>query len=71
MKLVDKDGAHVATVHWSGVVEVFDADVYRSEYPGTIVTCGACGRSWDDTVPTASTPAPSGRCPFEYEHKSN
>ena len=30
--------------------------------------CGTCGRGWDDTVSTDVTPAPSGRCPFEYEH---
>lgn len=33
-----------------------------------IATCGACGRSWDDSLPTSWTPAPSGRCPFEYFH---
>lgn len=32
------------------------------------VTCGTCGLSWDDAIPTAWTPAPSGRCPFEYFH---
>lgn len=32
------------------------------------VTCGTCGRSWDDAIPTTWTPAPSGRCPFEYYH---
>jgi hypothetical protein len=32
------------------------------------VTCGTCGRSWDDAVGTSWTPAPSGRCPFEYFH---
>lgn len=32
------------------------------------VTCGACGRSWDDSIPTSYTPAPSGRCPFEDWH---
>lgn len=32
------------------------------------VTCGACDRSWDDAVPTSWTPAPAGRCPFEYFH---
>lgn len=32
------------------------------------VTCGTCGRSWDDAVVTGSTPAPSGRCPFEPWH---
>jgi len=31
-------------------------------------TCGDCGLSWNDAVPTAWTPAPSGRCPFEYFH---
>ncbi len=30
--------------------------------------CGACGRRWDDGKPTAWTPAPAGRCPFEYFH---
>jgi hypothetical protein len=33
-----------------------------------LVTCGTCYRSWDDAVPTSYTPAPSGRCPFEYYH---
>lgn len=32
------------------------------------VTCGTCGRSWDDAVVTEWTPAPSARCPFEYWH---
>lgn len=32
------------------------------------VTCGTCGLSWDDAIPTSWTPAPSGRCPFEYFH---
>lgn len=32
------------------------------------VTCGECGRSWDDSVVTSMTPAPSGRCPFEQFH---
>lgn len=31
--------------------------------------CGQCGRSWDDDKPTRWTPAPSGRCPFEYMHR--
>lgn len=31
-------------------------------------TCGACGRSWDDAIPTSYTPAPSARCPFEAWH---
>jgi hypothetical protein len=32
------------------------------------VTCGECGRSWDDAVVTGMTPVPSGRCPFEAYH---
>ena len=33
------------------------------------VTCNGCGLSWDDGVVTTYTPAPSGRCPFEYFHE--
>lgn len=33
-----------------------------------IATDGTCGLSWDDSVSTSMTPAPSGRCPFEYFH---
>jgi hypothetical protein len=32
------------------------------------VTCGHCRLTWDDAKPTAYTPAPSARCPFEYFH---
>jgi len=32
------------------------------------VTCGTCGRTWDDGQQTAYTPAPGGRCPFEAFH---
>ena len=32
-------------------------------------TCGTCGLTWDDAVPTSWTPAPSARCPFEYFHE--
>lgn len=38
------------------------------EHPPGEMTCGACGRSWDDSVVTSVTPVPSGRCPFEYDH---
>lgn len=34
-----------------------------------IVTCGHCGRSWNDALSTQLTPTPGGRCPFEYEHE--
>ena len=32
------------------------------------MTCGTCGLSWDDAIPTSLTPAPAARCPFEYYH---
>ena len=44
-----------------GVVELANDD------PAATV-CGYCGRAWDDTVSTAVTPTPAGRCPFEHEH---
>jgi hypothetical protein len=34
-----------------------------------IATDGSCGLSWDDSIITGITPAPSARCPFEYFHK--
>ena len=33
-----------------------------------IATCGGCGLSWDDSLVTSMTPAPSARCPFEAFH---
>jgi hypothetical protein len=33
-----------------------------------IATCGTCGVSWNDALITGWTPAPSGRCPYEYIH---
>jgi hypothetical protein len=52
-----------------GVREVFDADRYRADHPDAdIATDGQCGRSWDDKHASGWTPAPSGRCPFEYSH---
>lgn len=33
------------------------------------VTCGCCGLTWDDAIPTAYTPAPAARCPFEAFHE--
>lgn len=35
------------------------------------MTCQVCGRTWDDGHSTSWTPTPSGRCPFEYDHKDN
>ena len=34
-----------------------------------IATCGHCGNSWNDAIISGVTPAPSGRCPFEYDHE--
>ena len=33
-----------------------------------LVTCGTCGRTWDDSIVTGMTPAPAARCPFEGFH---
>lgn len=43
----------------------------EAEAARDLVTCGNCGRSWDDGVATSYTPAPSGRCPFEAFHKES
>lgn len=57
------------TDHSAGVREVFAAEEYRREFPDAIVAiCGACRRGWDDSIASSWTPAPAGRCPFEYEH---
>lgn len=32
------------------------------------VVCCDCERTWDDSISTSMTPAPSGRCPFESFH---
>lgn len=48
--------------YWQGVRYVSA----RQPTPKGFARCGACGRSWDDSKPTAWTPAPAGRCPFEY-----
>lgn len=34
-----------------------------------MATCGTCGLTWNDVIPSSLTPAPSGRCPFEYIHE--
>lgn len=36
--------------------------------PANRVECGECGFKWDDSISTSFTPAPSGRCPNEYNH---
>jgi hypothetical protein len=33
-----------------------------------IAECGHCHFRWDDTISTELTPAPSPRCPNEYNH---
>lgn len=56
--------------HTNGVVEIVDASEREFERltSGGVTRCGYCGRMWDDSVWSALTPAPAGRCPFEYEH---
>lgn len=48
-----------------GVRQVFRAKAYEAKNPGAaVVTCGGCGRSWDDNHVTGVTPAPAALCPF-------
>lgn len=51
--------------YWQGVRYVAP---WKSA-PGTFTRCLSCGRAWDDAKPTAYTPAPAARCPFEHWHK--
>lgn len=37
--------------------------------PMSVAECGACGFRWDDDKSTELTPAPSARCPNEYNHE--
>lgn len=53
----------------TGVREIHDATAYLADHPGAaIAECGECQRMWDDSHASEWTPAPSGRCPFEYDH---
>lgn len=61
-----------------GVVQVLNSGAYLAQTlkrgrdaSRDLATCWTCGRTWDDGVPTAWTPAPSARCPFEYSHKGH
>ena len=49
----------------NGAEPQFDDDCKTRE---EIATCGTCGKSWNDALITGSTPAPSGRCPYESSH---
>lgn len=58
-------------------IEVDDRGVEYVEHanlamlPSGWALCGTCGRAWNDEKSTGVTPAPSGRCPFEYEHEDD
>lgn len=57
----DEDQQGTVWVHRNGVVELDPADERAT-------VCGVCDRAWDDSVSTAVTPVPAGRCPFEDDH---
>src|SRR3990167_9080268 len=46
----------------------WESALSRLERP---MQCGHCGKIWDDGVVTTLTLVPSGRCPFESDHKYN
>lgn len=53
-------------------IKIWDVITRRTkmvESHADIATCGSCGRSWDDSIVTGITPAPSARCPFEDMRK--
>ena len=55
----------------STIASTHDADGYPIYDTGRdLATCNTCGRTWDDSIVTSMTPAPSARCPFEYFHDS-
>lgn len=56
-----RESTIVPTIDDRGVVEL------PSSSPLATV-CGSCGRGWLDEHTSDATPAPSGRCPFEYDH---
>ena len=33
-----------------------------------LVTCGTCGKTWNNALISERTPTPSARCPYEYMH---
>jgi hypothetical protein len=54
----------------TGIPTDFEVQPIAPDDPSAIdpATCGTCGLTWDDGISTSWTPAPSGRCPFEYFH---
>lgn len=53
------------------ISEANGATPQKDDYGKTIenwTTCGTCRASWNDALITGTTPAPSGRCPYEYYH---
>lgn len=60
----DHHGEHVDVLPGEAIV-YFDDD---GKPKVDMATCGHCGRTWNDALGTSITPAPSARCPFEYEH---
>lgn len=54
------------------ISEANGAEARKDENGNTvedIATCGECGKSWNDALVSGSTPAPSGRCPYEGIHE--
>lgn len=61
-------------VHSNGVHELLNPPTAREhDDDGRLimdpVTCGHCGRSWNDAAVSDCTPTPAARCPFEYAHE--
>lgn len=56
----------------NGARRVLDPARYLAKTSRTmrdLCTCGACGRTWDDSHVSGVTPTPVARCPFEHLHR--
>ena len=66
-RLAESEGA--ATPATTGVPPDFEVQPLKPDQEAVArMTCATCGLAWDDAIVTSWTPAPSGRCPFEYFH---
>lgn len=74
--ILSEPGTYVAIASYYLPAQL-DADDIPADFPVTPLhpgdpqanaTDGTCGLSWDDSIPTEYTPAPSARCPFEAFH---
>ena len=64
----EEDGPSGVLTDERGVPYILNAR--NATLPEGWAMCLSCYRAWNDAASTSVTPAPSGRCPFEYEHRN-